>query len=152
MHVELPAVASPEYDDFFSMLDVYLRELDPYDPLGPDRHSIKEYQRAILGDMEGRELLWIVADGERVGLAMVRTMDDWPDATSRVAEVAEFYVVPSHRRRGIGRAAVESLLAEHRRRGTALVEAAILRDNDAAHAFWAGLGFVVQSLQTARRP
>ncbi len=152
MHVELPTVASPEYDDFFSMLEVYFRELDPYDPLGPDRHSIEQYRRAILGDTEGRELLWIVADGERVGLAMVRIMDDWPDATSLVAEIAEFYVVPSHRRRGIGRAAVESLLAEHRRRGTALVEAGILRDNEGALAFWAGLGFVVQSLQTARRP
>ncbi len=152
MRVELPAVASPEHDDFFSMLDVYLRELDPYDPLGPDRHSIEQYRRAILADMEGRELLWIVADGERVGLAMVRTMDDWPDATSHVAEIAEFYVAPSHRRRGIGRAAVGSLLAEHRRRGTALVEASILRDNEAAVAFWAGLGFEVQSLQTARRP
>ena len=152
MRVELPALASLEYDDFFSMLDVYLRELDLYDPLGPDRHSIEQYRRAILADMEGRELLWIVADRERVGLAMVRTMDDWPDATSSVAEIAEFYVAPSHRRRGIGRAAVESLLAEHGRRGTALVEAAILRDNEGALAFWAGLGFVVQSLQTARRP
>jgi ribosomal protein S18 acetylase RimI-like enzyme len=152
MRVELPALASLEYDDFFSMLDVYFRELDPYDPLGPDRHSIEQYRRAILADMEGRELLWIVADGERVGLAMVRTVDDWPDAVSSVAEIAEFYVAPTHRRRGIGRAAVESLLAEHRRRGTALVEAAILRDNEGALAFWAGLGFVVQSLQTARRP
>ena len=152
MRVELPAVAAHEYDDFFSMLDVYLQELDPFDPLGPDRHSIEQYRRAILANMESRELLWIVADGERVGLAMVRTMDDWPDAASRVAEIAEFYVAPSHRRRGIGRAAVELLLAEHRRRGTALVEAGILRDNEAAVAFWGGLGFEVQSLQTARRP
>jgi hypothetical protein len=47
---------------------------------------------------------------------------------------------------------VEALLAEHRRRGTALVEAGILSGNQPARAFWAALGFELRSLQTARRP
>lgn len=151
MKVELRPVRRPEYDAFFALMDPYHRELAPYDPLG-DPLDPAQYRAAMLDDMEGRELRWIVADGERAGFAMVRVLPDFPDERSDVAEIIEFYVLPEHRRRGVGRAAVEALLAEHRRRGTALVEAGILRDNAPARAFWASLGFEVRSLHTARRP
>ena len=111
-----------------------------------------EYRAAVLDDLEGREQLWIRADGERAGFAVVRTLPDWPREDRDVAEIAEFYVEPAFRRRGVGQAAVTALLAEHRRRGTHLVEASILRDNDAAHAFWAALGFETRSTVTRRRP
>ncbi len=150
MNVVLVPVAGGEHDEFFAMVAVYHREMDAYDP-GP-HFDIATYRRAVLDDMEGRELLWIEAGGERAGFAVVRTLPDWPHETRRVAEVTEFYVVPERRRTEIGRAAVEALLAEHRHRGTALVEAAILRRNERAQAFWAALGFEVQSVVTARVP
>lgn len=152
--VALVPVAKREYDDFFAMFEHYHRELDRYDTDAWDGDALRfdRYRRAMLDDMHGRELLWIVEGGERAGFAVVRTLPDWPDETRMVASIAEFYVVPDQRRRGIGRAAVEELLAEHRRRGTALVEADILRDNEPAKAFWASLGFEVQSIATARRP
>lgn len=52
----------------------------------------------------------------------------------------------------MGTEAVETLLAEHRDRGTHLVEADIMRLNEPAKAFWYGLGFELQFLQTARKP
>ena len=152
MSVSLTPVQEREYDDFFEMVELYDRELEPYEPRSEDAVSMEHYRRAILSDTEGRELLWIVADGRRAGFTIVRTQPDWPDRSRRIASIAEFYVVPAQRLAGIGRAAVEALLAEHRRRGTALVQAAILRDNEPAKAFWAALGFEVEMLQSARRP
>ncbi len=154
MNVELLAVTEAEYDRYFAMLDVYLRELDRYDPepWGDDRELFELHRRGVLSDMEGRELLLIVAGGDRAGLAIVRTLPDWPVESRSIASIGEFYVVPERRRQGIGRAAVEALLTEHRRRGTYQVEAEILARNQPAEAFWASLGFAVQSTVTARRP
>jgi ribosomal protein S18 acetylase RimI-like enzyme len=158
LDVRLRTVTPAEYDAFFAMLEVYLRELDPYDPdpSGATRHTTEGYRAAVLEDLavadSGRELLWIEVDGARAGLCMTRTLPDWPDDSTNVAEITEFYVDPAHRRGGAGRAAIEVLLADHRARGTRLVEAAILRDNTPAHAFWRALGFEVQSVVTARQP
>ena len=83
---------------------------------------------------------------------MIRTLPDWPDDSTNFAEIAEFYIEPRFRRLGAGRAAVEAILADQRARGTRLVEAAILRDNAGAHAFWRALGFEVHSVRTTRAP
>ena len=147
----LVAIEESEYGDFFKMAGPYHDELEPYVtddvPWDADR-----WRSAVLGDMEDRELIWIVADGTRAGFAVIRTTADWPNEERRIASIAEFYVLPEQRRRGIGRAAIEALLAEHRRRDTALVEATILPLNEPARAFWAGLGFEVEFVQTSRRP
>jgi ribosomal protein S18 acetylase RimI-like enzyme len=151
--VRLVPVDAAEHDAFFELLAAYHRELDPFDPLAEvSPWDAEQYRSAVLDDLEDREILWIEAEGQRAGFVMVRTLPDWPDESRRVATISEFYVAPASRRRGIGRRAVEALLAEHRRRGTHLVEADILRDNDAARAFWASLGFEVVMHQTARRP
>ncbi len=151
--VSLVPVAESEYDDFFAMLELYDRELQAYETVQPD-HEVEfaTYRQAILDDMEGRELLWIVEDDDRAGFAMTRTSADWPDGRDQIMSIQEFYVAPRRRRSGVGRAAVGELLAEHRRRGTFLVQASIMRENMAARDFWARLGFEVQFLQTSRRP
>ena len=159
--VRLRPVTPEEYDAFFAMYEVYERELDPFDPdpagdRAQSSEHIEVYRAAILEDLadaeSGRELFWVEVAGARAGFCMTRTLPDWPVPTLTVAEVVEFYIAPAHRRRGTGRAAVEALLAIHRARGTRLVEAAILRDNAAAHEFWGALGFQVRSVVTARRP
>jgi ribosomal protein S18 acetylase RimI-like enzyme len=151
--VRLVAVQPDDHEEFFRRFAEYHRELDPYDPAAAhDPWDADQHRRAILDDMEAREIDWIEADGERAGFAMVRTFPDWPDETRDVASIAEFTVFPTFRRRGIGAAAVEALLARHRQRGTYEVEASILPGNDPARAFWARLGFDVRSIVTARRP
>ncbi|MBM3139574.1 MAG: GNAT family N-acetyltransferase [Chloroflexi bacterium] len=153
MTVCVVAVAPAEHDAYFAMMREYMRELDAYDPAGPESDADFARRRArTFADMEGRELLWIEADGARAGLAMVRSDQRWLDPTQTVASIAEFYVLPAFRRRGVGSEAVRALLEEHRRRGTAEIQADILRDNVPARAFWARLGFEVQMLLTSRRP
>lgn len=149
--VSLTPVPVEEHDEFFDMLATYHTELDQYDPYATDWDP-EVHRRAILDDMDGREIAWILADGDRAGFLMVRLLPDWPDETREIASIAEFYVAPLFRRRGIGRAAIETLLAEHRALGTFEVEAGILVRNEPALAFWASLGFEARNVVTARRP
>jgi GNAT superfamily N-acetyltransferase len=150
--VNLTPVAPSEHDAYFAMLREYARELDQYDTEATeDPWDADLHREAVMDDMDGRELLWIEVDGERAGLAMVRVYPDFPDDTRDVADIAEFTVLPAYRGRGIGSAAVEAILADHRARGTYSVDASVLRDNPAL-AFWERLGFIVRSVNTSRRP
>jgi len=150
--MRLVPVPPEEYDAYFAMLHDYALELDQYDTEATeDPWDAELHREAVLEDMQGRELLWIEADGERAGLAMVRVYPDFPDDSRDVADIAEFTVLPAFRGRGIGSAAVEAILADHRARGTYSVDASVLRDNPAL-AFWERLGFVVRSVNTSRRP
>jgi GNAT superfamily N-acetyltransferase len=153
MAVTLARVRAEEYDAFFAMFADYSRELDSFDPQAADSPwNLELHRNAILDDMDGRELLWIVADGARAGLAIVRVFPDFPDESRDVAAITEFYVLPTFRRTGTGRAAVQAILTEHRARGTFEVEASVLRENGPALAFWQRMGFDVRSFVTARKP
>ena len=149
--VALVPVPPEEYDAFFAMLATYHAELDQYDPHAADWDA-EVHRRAILDDMGGREISWVTAGGERAGFLMVRVLPDWPDESRDVASIAEFYVAPEFRRRGVARAAIEALLADHRARGTFEVEAGVLVRNSPARAFWAAMGFEDRSIVTTRRP
>ena len=153
MTVTLAPVPEGEHAAFFVLLRAYMAEMDRFDPdAAHTPFDVERYIAAMLEDMEGREFLWILADGARAGLAIVRTLPDFPDDRRMVATIGEFYVRPEARRGGVGRAAVEAILADHRARGTYEVEAGILRDNLPARAFWERLGFELRFYQTARRP
>lgn len=153
MDVRLVSIDPLEHDAFFAMFAVYHRELDTFDPTsGKEPWNLEQHRQAMLEDMEGRELYWIELDGRRSGFVVTIIGPDWPDESRNVATVSEFYVTPEHRRRGVGRAAVEALLADHRERGTYEVEASILRANDGALRFWERLGFQVRFYQTSRKP
>lgn len=145
-------VREDEYDAFFALMAEYQRELDPYDPAAAEPFDTERHREAVLDDMDGREISWIEADGARAGFVMVRLFDDWPREERQIASIAEFYVFPAFRRRGVGTSAARAILEDHRARGTYEVEASILPGNEAARAFWAALGFEVRSIITARRP
>ncbi len=57
---------------------------------------------------DSRWPFWLTADGTRAGFALVRRDEDvgW-------TEMAEFFVAPEHRLRGIGIAAARGLIARH---------------------------------------
>jgi ribosomal protein S18 acetylase RimI-like enzyme len=78
--------------------------------------------------------LLIEADGEVVGLCLIRRRDDgW--------SIAEFSVVPDRRRGGIGRTAVEELAVRARSEGAGYLEAKVHPDNQEAVPFWLAAGF-----------
>ncbi len=151
--VALVPVGTSERLELRATMRDYFIELAAYEPEAedPDEHLERAWPE-MLADMAGRELQWIVADQRRAGFLIVRTLPDWPHTERMIASIVEFYVAPEFRRGGVGTAAVETLLAEHRDRGTYLVEADILIANEPAREFWQRLGFEVQFLQTGRKP
>jgi predicted acetyltransferase len=82
--------------------------------------------------------------GEPVGLCLLRdTGERW--------EVAELYVAPARRRRGVGAAVVDAVTRYCRSAGRhRWLEASTLRFNHRAQAFWSSQGFVTVS-RTPRR-
>ena len=158
MTVTIEPVGAPDLDAFFAMLREYMAEMDRYDPTTAEApFDVDRYIEAMREDAaqehgDGREFLWLMQDGVRAGMAIVRALPDFPNDRRMVATISEFYVLPAFRRQGVGGAGVEAILDDHRRRGTYEVEAGILRDNFLARAFWARMGFELRSYQTARRP
>jgi GNAT superfamily N-acetyltransferase len=69
--------------------------------------------------------------------------------------IAEFYVTPDRRRRGVGRAAVEAVAALARASGATQLEAKVHPHNLEALPFWLSVGFEVVASPGAvvtRRP
>lgn len=148
--VSLRPVQPPQFDQFLAMFDNYRRELERYDPDGPDRVPLSRYGEALRDDEH--DIRWIEEGGQRAGFLVLRMLDDWPGESREIAEIAEFYVLPERRRSGLGAAAVAALLADLRARGITLVEASILEANGPARTFWAAQGFTARSIRTARTP
>ncbi len=73
-------------------------------------------------------------EGESVGFCLIRVREDGWD-------IAEFSVVPTERRTGIGRSAVEALAVRARAAGAGYLEAKVHPDNLEALAFWLAVGF-----------
>jgi ribosomal protein S18 acetylase RimI-like enzyme len=148
----LVPVQNDELEALFEMFEAYHQEVEPFDPFRSEPQSMAERRQRMLTGIEDEEWLWIELDGEHVGFVMTAIFYDEPLPGQRTTEILECYVEPARRRGGVGRAAIEALLAREREHGTALVEAGVLRDNAEALAFWEALGFEVRSLRTARRP
>jgi predicted acetyltransferase len=78
--------------------------------------------------------LLIEADGETVGFCLIRRQAaGW--------SIAEFSVVPTRRRAGVGAAVVGELAVRARAEGAAYLEAKVHPDNRGALPFWLAVGF-----------
>ena len=157
MDVRLVPVWERDYDEFFALFAQYHRELDPFDSAAEqDPWDAERHRAAILDDMEGREIRWIEADGRRAGFAMLRTYVDWPREDRRVASIAEFYVLPDLRRRGIGSAAVRAILDGKTVSSTRIREAIQAGNLDAASQMlgraYALAGTVIRGDQARHSP
>ncbi len=137
--VDLEPVADADRDELFFMFADYWEELDAADPLAPLPYGVAEYRRALLEDLEDRQLVWIRAGGTRAGFAFIRLATDWPD-TALIAEISEFYVVPASRRIGVGQAAVREISRSCRASGAIRLEVDVLTGNPGALAFWRACG------------
>jgi ribosomal protein S18 acetylase RimI-like enzyme len=103
----------------------------------PGPHALAERARELLADGEITVLL--AGDGPD-GLAVLRFR---PGLWSRALEcyLAELYVVPDRRGRGLGRALMEAAIELARQEGADYMELGTSEDDVAARALYESLGF-----------
>jgi len=119
------------------------QELAGETPVGPtDEHRARI--DAFLGSHvpDGRFRVWVAdAAGEMVGMAGLVVVDRPPHPRSRRAPEAMVFNVmttPAWRRRGVGRAVMEAVIADGRALGCRRL---LLRTSDEGSHLYAGLGF-----------
>ncbi len=105
-----------------------------------DRAAVGGVFRGLLAD-PARGAVWLVlADGAPAGY-VVLTVGFSMEYGGLDAFVDDLFVRPAHRRRGLGRAALDTLVAECRRRGVQALHLEVARDNQSAKALYEGFGF-----------
>lgn len=105
---ELQPAGREDEDLIRSLLDAYLEELGTHRqiPIGATDANSYPWLDSYWTE-PGRHVFFIRSDRERVGFAFVR---DSRSTGSSVSEIAEFYIEPRARRKGIGLAAVSAIL------------------------------------------
>jgi len=103
---------------------------------GAPRQPDQYYAEMVLGDRTA-EILGARVDGELVGFA---AFFDLPDmiAGLRTCQVDEFFVLPAHRRKGIGNRMFDALAAEGRKRSWLHLRWIVDDRNPTAKAFSEG--------------
>jgi ribosomal protein S18 acetylase RimI-like enzyme len=103
----------------------------------PGPEKLAKRARALI---EGDELVALLGGEGPDGVAILRLRPSvWSDALE--CYVAELYVVPARRGRGLGRALMTAALELARERGADHVELATSEDDVAARALYESLGF-----------
>ena len=113
------------------LLDSYLKELSPHREIAAGTTDAASYPYLPLYWEEPDRFpftLW--RDGEVAGFALVRRIIE--RECGPVMQMAEFYVVPAHRRQGLGSAAAAALW----RRFPGAWEFQVHAPNQAAQRFW----------------
>ena len=120
--------------DVARLLDEFNRE---YDDPSPGRERLAQRIRQLLD--EGDTAVLLAGDGPD-GLAVLRFRRSiWFEGLE--CYLAELYVVPSSRGRGLGRALMEEAIAFARRRGADYMDLNTGEDDVAARGLYGSLGF-----------
>jgi ribosomal protein S18 acetylase RimI-like enzyme len=86
--------------------------------------------------------VWLVDEGDAPVGHAVLTIFFSMEFGGLCGTIDDLYVKPSYRRRGAGRAAIEAVIAECRRRGCRAVSVEVGADNRAAKALYEKFGLV----------
>jgi ribosomal protein S18 acetylase RimI-like enzyme len=126
--------ATPEDSEAIGrLLDAFNREFDDPTP-GPAALAAR-----VAELMADGELTVLLADPGPAGIAVLRFRPSiWSEALE--CNLAELYVVPEERGRGIGRALLDEVLALARHRGADYIELATSEDDVAARALYESAG------------
>ena len=104
----------------------------------------RELSRQAFGElMEHPEFgqVWLVEHGNQVAGYIVLAVCFSMEYGRRVAFVDDLFVRPKFRRLGLGKSAMEALMAECRNRGVSAVLVEVGRSNEPARKLYASFGF-----------
>ena len=106
-----------------------------------DRAWTVEEERAYLKLLSSREVVHVVIDGA-AGIVGIQVLDRWSTLGSmaHVGQVGTF-ILPDYRRRGVGRSLWAATTAFARAAGYRKLVIQVRGRNEAAQAFYRGLGF-----------
>ncbi len=134
-----PAVRPATLDDVPLLVELmqefYAESAMPLEP----RQAAASFAQ-LLGD-PARGAVWLLGAGEAWAGYVVLAVGFSMEYGGLDAFVDDLYVRPRFRRRGLGRLALCTLLAEGRRRGVRALHLEVGRDNEAARALYARFGF-----------
>jgi ribosomal protein S18 acetylase RimI-like enzyme len=103
----------------------------------PPPETLAERLRELVG---ADDTVVLVAGEEPVGIAVLRLRDAiW--SHGRECHLAELYVVPGERGRGIGRALMATAIDEARRRGAETMDIGVDEPDHAARGLYESIGF-----------
>lgn len=142
--VKADALTGTHLDEFLSLTEEYFRENWPHtlEGHGDWRAHYSEWLKTRA--KEGGRHLWIVRlDGKTAGLANFYSTG--PDK-QRVGHVAEFYVRPDLRRRGMGRELFALVRDQLLRDGCQFIKSEVQPDQPGRMTFWENLGFTVEKV------
>jgi ribosomal protein S18 acetylase RimI-like enzyme len=109
-----------------------------YDEITPGPEAVADRVRELLA---GDDFVVLLAGAEPRGLSVLRFRPSiWTPGLE--CYIAELYVQPEHRRRGLGLALMNASLEAARARGADYVEVATSEDDTGARALYERLGFV----------
>ncbi len=107
----------------------------------PPPETLAERLRELV---ETDDTVVLVAGEEPVGIAVLRLRDAiW--SRGRECHLAELYVVPGERGRGIGRALMATAIDEARRRGAETMDIGVDEPDHAARGLYESMGFTNRS-------
>jgi GNAT superfamily N-acetyltransferase len=124
--VTIRALAQADARELAPLLAAYAQAMRRGAPRPPD-----EFYAEVLTADRAAEIIGAFAGGALVGFAV---FFDVPDTITgrRTGQLEDIYVLPAHRKRGLGRALVQSLRSEGQRRGWSRLRWIIPKPVDAA--------------------
>lgn len=130
--MELVAAKRSDAPTLDALLQEYLHEFSAFEdiPIGADGRYAYPYLAHYWTEPDRHSYL-ILVDDDVAGLALAR-VDKNPDDGTEVMDMAEFFVVPAHRRKGIGETAARRLWALF----PGPWQVRVLLANEPALAFW----------------
>jgi ribosomal protein S18 acetylase RimI-like enzyme len=109
-----------------------------FEDVTPGPEALAERVRELLG---GEDFIVLLAGDEPRGLAVLRLRPSiWTEG--RECYLAELYVQPQHRGRGLGKALMTATLETARAQGADYMEIATSEDDVAARALYEKFGFI----------
>lgn len=139
------ALSGANLDAFLDITEEYFRENWPQNLRGHGNWRTHYREWLKTRSRETKRRLWIMKIGGKVA-GLANFYSSGPEH-ERVGHLAEFYVRPDFRRRGVGRDFFELIRDELLKDGCRIIKSEVQPDEPGRMNFWETLGFKVEKVQ-----